>query len=115
MSAKFSMIPKIYAGDLPEDVETELMSWSDELCYHGDNGCVFSLSGDTIKEIPLFVAWMIEIGAWNQEQVKLPCYKDFCLERGLNPSGEPYHFDEFYKHYGTDTTSHYLSVAMTGT
>lgn len=108
----FEMIPCIYAGDLPNDVENELRDWNDELCLHGDGGCVFSVYAENMKEIPLFVAWMIKIGAWTVEQTNLPCYDNFCKEMGFN-SGEPYHFKEFNAKIGNANLS--LSVAMTGT
>ncbi len=69
MSNKFIMIPKIYAGDLPREVEEELQSWDQELCFHGDGGCVFHIRNYDLNEVSLFIKWMIEIGAWTETQV----------------------------------------------
>lgn len=68
MGKLFEMIPKIYAGDLPHEVEDELMKWDEELCFHGDGGCVFRVSSYGAEELPLFINWMVKIGAWTSEQ-----------------------------------------------
>lgn len=82
----FKTIPCIYAGDLPNDVENELQDFNDELCFHGDHGCVFRIWEHQLEKVPLFLAWMIEIGAFTAEQINL-----------------------------VDGYSNYLTIAMTGT
>ena len=65
---KFDMVPVIYAGDLPNDVEHELQVWDDEVALHYSTG-VYSIWPDSREELPLFIAWMISIGAWSQADV----------------------------------------------
>lgn len=113
MRKLFTMIPEISAVDLPDPVENELRDWNEELCFHGDGGCVFTIGPESMKELPLFRAWMIEIGAWTEREAHTITYEDFCKEHGLNERGEPWHFDEYYKFL--DGRPRHLSVAMTGT
>mgnify|MGYP001590781702 CR=1 FL=1 len=108
---KFKMIPAIDAGDLPSDVEKELMNWNEELCFHGDGGCVFYLDGDNLERLPLFTSWMLSIGAWTMEDIKLPSYKLFAQEHNLLDS--PRDYAAYYK--WCNGRQQYLKVAMTGT
>lgn len=108
----FKMIPEIYAGNLPEDVRTELIDWNDELCFHGDGGCVFTLHDNDAVKLPLFIAWMVEIGAWTKEQVSFPTYNGFCSEMGYSIDPPYAFYKEFNAKYGNKRM---LSVAMTGT
>lgn len=115
----FKMIPAIYAGDLPDDVEGELRSWNEELCFHGDSGSVFTLSGEALERLPCFIAWMLEIGAWTKSDVDLPTYKKFETETGyasLQAVGQENYtayFTEYHKWVGQ--RNRFLTVAMTGT
>lgn len=56
------LIPQFYAGDLPELVEEELRDWQDELCFHGDGGCVFVVRADDRAKLPLFIEWLSQNG-----------------------------------------------------
>lgn len=51
-------IPKFYAGDLPKLVEEELRTWQDDLCFHGDGGCVFVIRDYDRVKLPLFLKWL---------------------------------------------------------
>jgi hypothetical protein len=104
---KFQNIPCIYAGDLPQDVLLELQEYDEELCFHGDGGCVFRISAHVLENLPLFKAWMIEIGAWTEDDVNLA---DWGLFMEANP-GKTY--QEFLAE--TAPRKQYLKVAMTGT
>lgn len=63
---KFKMIPCIYAGNLPVNVQEELeeVYQHSNLCFHGDGGCVFLVYKEKLDKLILFKAWMIEIEAW---------------------------------------------------
>ncbi len=109
-------IPCIYAGDLPQEVEDEMRAtFGDELCYHGDGGCVFYAKKKDLDAAPLFKAWMIEGGWWTEEEADLTSYEEYCLANNLNESGEPYHFKEYFEYKKISGKEDSLQVAMTGT
>ena len=56
------LIPQFWAGDLPELVKKELRAWQDDLCFHGDGGCVFEIRGPDYAKLPLFLKWLSENG-----------------------------------------------------
>lgn len=109
---KFKMVPVVYAGDLSPDIENELMEWDDEIALHYSTG-VYSLERDDVEKLPLFVAWMIEIGAWTAENVDLPSYEKYCKDHNLTSSGEPHHYKEFYSWLDGRKTS--VDFGLTGT
>jgi len=59
----FENIPCIYAGDLPFEVSGELLDWNEEVPLHESTGVLYFDYG-AIESVPLFRAWMVEIGAW---------------------------------------------------
>lgn len=111
-------IPCIYAGDLPQEVEDEMRNNGldgDRVCFHGDGGCVFYVTGESIKSLPLFKAWMIESGNWTEEEADLTCYEDYCVANNTNSSGKPYHYNEYFAWKKENNKEDSLQVAMTGT
>lgn len=56
------LIPQFYAGNLPEPVREELLAWDDELCFHGDGGCVFIVRDYDRPKLPVFLKWLSENG-----------------------------------------------------
>ena len=109
------MIPCIYAGDLPYEVEEEMMAWNDELCYHGDGGCVFHVKAEDIAKLPLFKEWMIEQGWWTAEEANLVSYEEYCRVNSLSYPAPANHFKEYYAWLQAQSRNESLKVAMTGT
>ncbi len=103
---KFRMIPYIQVVDLPQPVEEELAEWNDELPFHSATG-VFHVRRDTMERLPLFRAWMIEIGAWTEAETNLG---DFATFRAEFPAGDW----TAYQAWLGDRKDR-LSVAMAGT
>ena len=117
--SKVSMIPCIYAGDLPPEVEDEMRNNGydgDYVCFHGDGGCVFSVGGKDLKNLPLFKQHMIDCGAWDKDgpEAKMTYYEDYLTIFNLN-TGEPYHFEEYWAWMKENSLIDSTQVAMTGT
>jgi hypothetical protein len=113
MSSKFEMIPCIYAGSLPRKVSEELSDWSDELCLHGDGGCVFTIRD--FKRLPLFKAWLIEVGIITQEDLdQMPSLEKYCNEIGITiGSATSQTFIDYRKYKGD--RKEFIKIAMQGT
>lgn len=111
--AKFELIPCIYAGNLPQNVGEEMRAWQDDLCYHGDGGCVFHVQGDDVAKLPLFLAWLVEIGACKEEDTRLVSTTQFLAGRP-DLKGYP---DGWYQEYQTwrGDRPETITLAMTGT
>jgi len=113
MSSKFEMIPCIYAGDLPRKVSRELSDWNDELCLHGDGGCVFTIRD--FKRLPLFKDWIIEVGITTQEALdEMPSLEKYCNEIGValeNVTSQV--FNDYYSYKGD--RKEFVKIAMQGT
>lgn len=64
MSVK--LIPCFCSTDLPQEVEEELQAFEStyclSLCFHGDDGCVFTLwDEDYASKVPLFLNWLASL------------------------------------------------------
>ena len=110
----YKLIPCIYAGNLPSPVRDELQEWNDELCFHGDGGCVFTIRFSDIEQLKLFIEWMVSIDVWRLEETDLVSFSRWQQMTGKHESST-----ENYILYNTWRKEwHFnenLTVAMTGT
>lgn len=109
----FQMIPCIYAGDLPFDVEDELREWNDELCFHGDAGCVFRISESDLDSLPKFIEWLLSIKAISMQDTDLVEFSTWCYRNNREITPEAY--KKYILHRDRGDYRQYITIAMTGT
>ena len=63
----FEMIPLIRSHNTPQEVQDELTNWNCEISFHYQT-TVETFWTDHVKELPLFFAWLLKIGAISSEQ-----------------------------------------------
>jgi hypothetical protein len=113
--AKFEMIPCIYAGDLSWSASNELSDWNDELCLHGDGGCVFYFHTRDIERLPHFTAWLIEVGIVTQEVLdNMPSIERYCSKMGISSKDLNSKVYSDYRDF-CNGRKDYFKLAMQGT
>lgn len=58
----FEMIPLIRSHNTPQEVQDELTNWNCEISFHYQT-TIETFWTDHVKELPLFFAWLLKIGA----------------------------------------------------
>lgn len=114
MSEKF--IPCIYSGDLPSEVQEELENiyQNHNLCFHGDNGCIFTVwDQETLDKLPLFKEWMINESFW-PENVILYSYKTYLNKYSIKEDSTD-NYKKYKEWLKESNNKEFLRVAMRGT